>query len=154
MTSIVKRLEATFDSVITDDAVFDAADAQSMRMRLSDLLGLAEPFVLPPMLSELLAAGVVLCSRSDGEAYAEFGWLGAEMAQVALDYEIPQYMPGAVPLAFDGGGGLYLLDARGGANDGRQPVVWSHAGSLAWMAGEYREVAPDFEALVRDRRAM
>jgi hypothetical protein len=51
---------------------------------------------------------------------------------MALDYEVPQYMPGALPIAFDGSGTFYLLDMREDADDGEYPVVGAHAGSLGW----------------------
>jgi hypothetical protein len=51
---------------------------------------------------------------------------------MALDYEIPAYMPGALPIAFDGSGTFYLLDMREDAAEGEYPVVGAHAGSLGW----------------------
>ncbi|MEU4570156.1 hypothetical protein [Micromonospora sp. NPDC023956] len=139
-----------FASVRIDAAAPDAAGVARARAELGSGLGFAEPFVLPPLLAEMLGAGVLWCSRTAGDRYAEFGWCGAEMAEAFRGYELAEYMPAAVPLAFDGGGGLYLLDARAGHNNGRQPVVWSHSGSLGWHPEDHRPVAPDFESLVRD----
>lgn len=48
-----------------------------------------------------------------------------------LAYELPEYMPGAVPFAFNGGGVFYLFDMRQ-PGDGECPVVAAHAGSLGW----------------------
>ncbi|GAB7036899.1 MULTISPECIES: SMI1/KNR4 family protein [Catenuloplanes] len=141
---------ARFTSVRTDTAAYDAAGVARARAELGSGLGFTEPFVLPPLLTEMLSAGVIWCSRTAADRHTEFGWCGHEMADIARGYEIADYMPAAVPLAFDGGGGLYLLDARAGHNDGRQPVVWSHAGSLGWDPDDHRPVAPDFETLVRD----
>jgi hypothetical protein len=49
-----------------------------------------------------------------------------------LAYEIPQYMPGAVPFAFDGGGTFYLFDMRCDPSDGEYPIVFCNAGALFW----------------------
>ncbi|GAB3617769.1 hypothetical protein GCM10027416_23260 [Okibacterium endophyticum] len=138
-----------FTSVRTDPASFDAAALESARAELGTELGFTEPFVLPGLLAEMLESGVVWCSRvADREA--EFGWIAADMAGVFRSYELAEYMPRAVPIAFDGSGGLYLLDARTGRNDGSQPVVWSHAGTLSWDEGEHRPIAADFASFVRD----
>ncbi|OZV77009.1 hypothetical protein CA850_24895 [Micromonospora echinospora] len=139
-----------FESVRIDEGASDVAGVALARTELASALVFAEPFVLPPLLAEMLASGVIWCSRTAGDRYAEFGWCGAQMAEISCDYEFADYMPAAVPLAFDGGGGLYLLDARAGRNDGRQPVVWSHSGSLGWHPDDHRLVAPDFESLVWD----
>lgn len=143
-----------FTSVRADPAAVDPAALARARAELGDELGLAEAVALPALLTEMLESGVVWCSRTVGDRYAEFGWLGAEMAAVFRDYELAEYLPGAVPIAFDGGGGLYLLDMRAGRNDGAGPVVWSHAGSLSWDDGEFRPVAPDFASFVRDEGAI
>lgn len=47
-------------------------------------------------------------------------------------YQLPQYMPGAVPVAFNGGGTFYLLDMRRPAVGDEYPVVCAHSGYLAW----------------------
>ena len=49
-----------------------------------------------------------------------------------LAYQIPEYMPGAVPFAFDGAGGFYLFDMRDEPIDGEYPIVMAHSGSLGW----------------------
>lgn len=54
-----------------------------------------------------------------------------------LMYELPDYMPGALPIAFDGGGGIYLFDMRASPTDGEYPVVWSHATNLGWQSDDY-----------------
>ncbi|MFE9686226.1 hypothetical protein [Streptomyces sp. NPDC006285] len=146
--------QSHFDAVRRGPSTFDAVALARARTALSEELGFAEPFILPPLLAEILEAGVLWCSRGVGERYAEFGWLGADMADVSRRYECAQYMPAGVPIAFDGGGGLYLLDARGGRNDGRQPVVWSHSGSLGWEDGDHRIAAVDFESFVHDESAV
>jgi len=52
---------------------------------------------------------------------------------MALAYHLPEYMPGALPFAFNGGGVFYLFDLREPADaDGEYPVVAAHAGNLGW----------------------
>jgi hypothetical protein len=59
-------------------------------------------------------------------------------------YHLPQYMPGALPIAFNGGGTFYLLDMRRAAVNGEYPVVCAHAGYLAWTSEAYVTVADSF----------
>jgi hypothetical protein len=61
-----------------------------------------------------------------------------------LGYHLPQYMPGALPIGFNGGGTLYLLDLREPAIDGEYPLVCAHAGYLAWSQQACHPVAPTF----------
>lgn len=143
--------QSCFESVRFDETAPGVADVIRTRAKLASALGLPGPFELPRLLVEMLEMGVVRCSRTAADRYAEFGWLGTGMADVYRDHEFAEYMPAAIPLAWDGGGGLYLLDARAGRDDGRQPIVWSHSGSLGWDLDEHRLVAQDFETLVRDR---
>lgn len=142
--------QSCFESVRFDDAAPGAAGVILARTELVSALGLPDHFALPPLLVEMLELGVTWCSRTAGDRYTEFGWLGTDMAGFYRDYEFGEYMPSAIPLALDGGGGFYLLDARTGRNDGRQEIVWSHSGSLGWDLDDHRPVAPDFETLVRD----
>lgn len=65
-----------------------------------------------------------------------------------LAYQVPQYMPGAVPFAFNGGGTFYLFDMREPAKDGNYPVVCAHAGSQGW-GPEHWSLANSFEAACR-----
>ena len=55
-----------------------------------------------------------------------------EVRDMLLGYEIPEYMSGAVPIAFDGGGNFYLFDMRRTPVDGEYPIVFTHAGDLGW----------------------
>jgi hypothetical protein len=61
-----------------------------------------------------------------------------------LGYNLPQYMPGAVPFAFDGGGGLFLFDMRGDPQGDEFPIVFSHSGNLGWDEDEHIFVAATF----------
>jgi hypothetical protein len=56
---------------------------------------------------------------------------------MTLAYHLPEYMPGALPFAFNGGGVFYLFDLREPANaEGEYPVVAAHAGDLGWSTHE------------------
>jgi hypothetical protein len=62
----------------------------------------------------------------------EFQMLKAqELREYLLFYEVPQYMPGAVPFALDGGGWFYLFDVRNppGAS-GEYPIRFAATGNL------------------------
>jgi hypothetical protein len=106
--------QSHFTSVQTESASVNPAALERARTELGAELGMPEPFVLPELLADMLGAGVSSCSRSVGGQDSEFGWLGTAMADMYRSYELETYMPHAVPIAFDGGGGFYLLDARGG----------------------------------------
>lgn len=56
----------------------------------------------------------------------------AEIRGHLLDYQLPEYMPGAVPFGFDGAGTFYLFDMREAPIDGEYPIVMAHSGSLGW----------------------
>lgn len=66
-----------------------------------------------------------------------------------LGYCIPEYMPGAVPFAFDGAGTFYLFDMRRTALDGEYPVVTAHAGNLGWDDDACGKIANSFVAAIR-----
>lgn len=66
-----------------------------------------------------------------------------------LAYQVPGYMPGAVPFAFNGSGTFYLFDLREPARRGEYPVVAARAGNLGWDAGQVWVVADGFEAACR-----
>ncbi len=66
-----------------------------------------------------------------------------------LAYHLPQYMPGALPIAFNGGGTFYLLDMRRPAVKGEYPVVCAHSGYLAWESVACFTVADSFVAACR-----
>jgi hypothetical protein len=56
---------------------------------------------------------------------------------MTLAYHVPEYMPAALPFAFNGSGVFYLFDMREPADpDGEYPVVAAHAGSLGWATHE------------------
>lgn len=123
----------------------------TIEAELGRLLGRAGSFLLPPPLAALLADGVEACVRTVGGADVEFGWLGARMPSVYEGYAFDGFMPAAVPIALDGGGGAWCLDARDGRGDGERPVIWVHTGTLSWAGGAWRPVAPDVATLLTDR---
>ena len=61
-----------------------------------------------------------------------------------LAYHLPQYMPGSIPFAFNGGGTFNLFDMRQEAVDGEYPVVCSHSGNLGWKPDECVQIAASF----------
>ncbi|QDT91751.1 SMI1/KNR4 family protein [Gimesia algae] len=81
----------------------------------------------------------------------EFGMFGTKsIREYLLAYQIPEYMPGAVPFAFDGGGGFYLFDMRKEMIDGEFPIVISHSGSLGWDQEDAIRIADTFlEAITK-----
>jgi hypothetical protein len=64
-------------------------------------------------------------------------------------YFLPQWLPGALPFAFDGGGTFYLFDMRRAARRGEYPVVCSHAGNLGWEPDACIQIAKSFQAACR-----
>jgi len=47
-----------------------------------------------------------------------------------LGYFLPQWMPGSIPFAFNGGGVFYVFDMREPPADGEYPILCSSAGNL------------------------
>lgn len=142
-----------FDEVIRGADPASDAQLDDLAATLGNLLGLDDAFVLPRGLSHVLRIGITVCVRRVEGRYIELGWLGLDMGDFVTEYEFGEYMPGALPVALDGGGGFYCLDTRTAPNDGMQPVVWSHSGNLGWRADEVRAIAADFESLLSDARA-
>ncbi len=58
--------------------------------------------------------------------------IGNGVRAMLLTYHLPQYMPGAMPFAFDGGGIFYLFDMHTQAKDGEYSIVCSTSGSLGF----------------------
>jgi hypothetical protein len=69
---------------------------------------------------------------------------GHGVRAMLLAYQLPEYMPGTLPIAFNGGGVFYLLDMRQPAVGGEYPLVAAHAGYLAWEPRAWRFVADTF----------
>lgn len=68
-----------------------------------------------------------------------------------VSYHLPLYMPGAVPIAFNGAGMFYLLDLRRPAAGGEYPVVCARAGYLSWELAACWVIADSFAAACRGR---
>ncbi|MDY0282481.1 MAG: SMI1/KNR4 family protein [Salinivirgaceae bacterium] len=86
----------------------------------------------------------------------EFGFFPTSDAKcgvraMLLAYHLPEYMPLALPFAFNGGGVFYLFDMREESIAGEYPVVCSHAGNIGWGHGEYNIVAESFSAVCRGK---
>jgi len=74
----------------------------------------------------------------------QFGFFStAELRNFLLDYSVPRYMPGALPIAFDGGGCFYLFDMRNNPVDGEYPVLFAAAGNL-----DYSDAVPVAESFL------
>jgi hypothetical protein len=69
--------------------------------------------------------------------------------EMLLAYDLPEYIPAAVPIAFNGGGTFYLLDLRQPAVGWEDPVVCAGAGYLGWGPEACRVVADSFLAACR-----
>lgn len=93
-----------------------------------------------------------------------FPAMGAQhgLRAMMLAYEFPQYMPFALPFAFNDGGTFYAFDLRRSAINGEYPIVASHASTLGWDSDECHcerlsqpTHAPDFgRRLARVRHAL
>jgi hypothetical protein len=69
---------------------------------------------------------------------------GNGLRAMLLAYLFPEFMPMALPFAFDGGGTFYIFDLRAHAVDGEYPIVASAAGSLGWDPDGHWFVANTF----------
>jgi hypothetical protein len=78
-----------------------------------------------------------------GERWFQFFPL-QEVRELLLGYHVPQYMPGALPFASDGGSVLYLFDMRNPPVDGEYPVLVASTGRLDYEAA--RSVGASFPA--------
>jgi hypothetical protein len=65
-----------------------------------------------------------------GDRYFDPLFTTTQVREFLLAYAIPEHLPGLLPVAFDGGGGFYLLDLRVPPAHGDCPVVFSHASIL------------------------
>ena len=59
-------------------------------------------------------------------------------------YELPRYMPGALPIAFNGGGTFYVFDVRQPMIGGEYPVCCTRAGNLGWAPDECVRISNTF----------
>lgn len=66
---------------------------------------------------------------------------GHGLRAMMLGYQFPEFMPMALPFAFNGGGTFYAFDLRSEAVGGEHRIVASHSGSLGWNPGDHWFVA-------------
>ncbi|MGL6073947.1 MAG: SMI1/KNR4 family protein [Fimbriiglobus sp.] len=78
---------------------------------------------------------------------------GHGVRAMMLAYHLPEYMPGALPIAFNGGGTFYLFDMRLPAIAGEYPVGCAHAGYLSWDSDAYAKIADSFLTACRGTSA-
>jgi hypothetical protein len=77
---------------------------------------------------------------------------GTGLREFLVSYHVPQYMPLAVPFAFNGGGVMYLFDMRDPpASDGEYPILCAHAGCLTFDPHDSPKVADSFPEVCRGR---
>jgi hypothetical protein len=55
-----------------------------------------------------------------------------KLREYLVGYHVPQYMPQALPFAFDGGGRFYLFDMRSNSVDGEYPILFVSSGNLSY----------------------
>lgn len=73
----------------------------------------------------------------------EFGFFAtSDVRDYLLDYELPEYMPGAVPIGLDGGGIFCVFDMREPPADGECAILATSAGNLGWEDAVV--IAPSF----------
>ena len=68
---------------------------------------------------------------------------------ILLGYHVPMYMPGVLPIAFNGGGVMYFLDLRQPTPDGEPPVLCAAAGNLGMAPDSCVKVAPNLLSACR-----
>jgi hypothetical protein len=74
-----------------------------------------------------------------------------DVRAVLLAYSIPEYMPGALPFAWNGGSVAYLLDMREPPRGGEFPIVCAHSSNWGWDSGGCGRVADTFLEACRGR---
>lgn len=102
---------------------------------------------LPPSYLSLLQWSNGGAFRTGDRRFQFFSTLG--IREMMLAYHVPEYMPRALPIAFDGSGTFYLFDTREPASDDEYPVVCSHAGAIGWQSGYHAIVGSCLEAACR-----
>jgi hypothetical protein len=54
------------------------------------------------------------------------------LREFALSYGFPEYMPGSLPFAFDGGDNFYVFDMRSDPVDGEYPILFVRGDNLSY----------------------
>jgi hypothetical protein len=78
----------------------------------------------------------------NGERWFDSFFHTAEVRSYLLAYDLPQYMPGVIPFAFDGSGTFYVFDMREASIAGEYPVLIAAAGNLGFS--DCRKIASSF----------
>jgi hypothetical protein len=92
-----------------------------------------------------------LLTWSNGGAFCKgqrwYDWLFAthEVLGITNAYNVPKYMPAALPFAFDGGGIFYVFDLRQPSKLQNCPIYCVSAGYLCWNADAAILVANSFD---------
>ena len=82
--------------------------------------------------------------RSGARAFDFFG--AGTVRQMLLAYHLPEYMPDALPFAWNGDGIFYLFDMRQQPVADEYPIVCAQAGNLGWTVRKCGYVADAFPA--------
>jgi hypothetical protein len=85
----------------------------------------------------------------NGDRY--FQMYGTGLRQMMIDRNIPQYMPRALPFAFNGGGVMYMFDMRKKAIKGEYPIICASAGCLTFDPHYSPRVANSFLEVCQGR---
>ena len=72
-------------------------------------------------------------SFRSGEKWFDPVFRTDEVRGYLLGYDLPEWMPGALPFAFDGAGTFYVFDMRGPPRNGEYPILVAHAGNLGFL---------------------
>ena len=86
----------------------------------------------------------------NGERY--FQMWGSVLRTFLTTFLVPEYMPDAVPFAFNGGGVMYMFDMRQPARGGEYPIICARTGEFGWqLPGCFARMADGFEEACRGR---
>jgi len=83
----------------------------------------------------------------NGDRYLQM--FGTGIRSMMMAYQLPQYMPGAVPFALNGGGVFYLFDMRHSAENGEYPILCAGSGCLDFDPHNSPVVARSFLEVCR-----
>jgi len=80
----------------------------------------------------------------------EFQFFGtASLREMLLAYQVPEYMPGSVPFAFNGGGIFTLFDMRQPPIAGEYPILVASSGNLDYV--DAVKIAESFPEVCQQR---
>lgn len=74
-----------------------------------------------------------------------------EVRGYLIGYDLPEWMPGVLPFAFDGGGTFYVFDMRRPPCDGEYPILVAHAGNLGFHGS--RQIGSSFLEACRGKQS-